>query len=155
VIARHGSVSDAVSFSVCLPILAPPQVRGGEMFIDGGLVDNLPVQAMADLGEGPIIAVDVTATLEQPAGGQRAGSTPRVDGERPTGVPMLGETLIRVLTLGSANTSEAARRHADLVIKPRAEGVGLLEFHQLDVAVEAGRVAARAALEDPPGSLFA
>jgi hypothetical protein len=38
------------------------------------------------------------------------------------------------------------------VIKPRAEGVGLLEFHQLDVAVEAGRPAARAALDDAPGS---
>ncbi len=29
-----------------------------------------------------------------------------------------------------------ARRHADLVIKPRAEGVGLLEFRQLDTARE-------------------
>jgi NTE family protein len=43
-----------------------------------------------------------------------------------------------VLLLGSANTSEAARRDADLVIKPRPDGVGLLEFHQLDAAREAG-----------------
>jgi NTE family protein len=34
------------------------------------------------------------------------------------------------------------------VIKPRPDGVGLLEFHQLDVAREAGRAAAREALED-------
>ncbi len=157
VIARHGCLSEAVGFSVCLPIIGPPQVRGREMFVDGALVDNLPVQAMADLGEGPTIAVDVKATLEQPAGSQPMGSKPRTgdtDGERPAGVPTLGETLARVLSLGSANTSEAARRHADLVIKPRAEGVGLLEFHQLDAAVEAGRVAARAALEDAPGSLL-
>ena len=52
-----------------------------------------------------------------------------------------------MLLLGSANTSEAARRHADLVIKPRAEGVALLEFHQIDAAREAGRAAAREALE--------
>ena len=45
-----------------------------------------------------------------------------------------GETLTRVLLLGSENTSEAARRHADLVIKPRVDGVGFLEFHQLDAA---------------------
>ncbi|HYB48921.1 MAG TPA: hypothetical protein VED20_16475, partial [Streptosporangiaceae bacterium] len=45
----------------------------------------------------------------------------------------------RLLLLGSENTSEAARRHADLVIRPRAEGVGLLEFDQLDTAREAGR----------------
>ena len=60
-----------------------------------------------------------------------------------------------MLLLGSANTSEAARRHADLVITPRAEGVSLLEFHQIDVARAAGRLAAREALEDAPDALFA
>ena len=63
-------------------------------------------------------------------------------------------TLARVLLLGSANTSEAARRHADLIIKPRTEGVGLLEFHQLDVAREAGRTAAREALANAPASVL-
>ena len=61
--------------------------------------------------------------------------------------PSLAETLIRVLLLGSANTSEAASRHADVVIRPRVEGVGLLEFHQLDAAREAGRAAAQVWLE--------
>jgi predicted acylesterase/phospholipase RssA len=60
-----------------------------------------------------------------------------------------------VLLLGSQNTAETARRHADLVIKPRAEGVGLLEFHQLDTAREAGRIAARQALERASASLVA
>ena len=105
---------------------------------------------MADLGEGPMIAVDVKATFEQRPG--RSGGRPGVErrpalGAREPRTPSLGETLTRVLLLGSANTSESARRHADLVIKPRAEGVGLLEFHQLDAAREAGRVAAREALE--------
>ncbi len=69
--------------------------------------------------------------------------------------PSLGETLTRVLLLGSSNTSESARLHADLTINPRAEGVGLLEFHQLDVAREAGRVSARDALERAPTWLLA
>ena len=101
---------------------------------------------MAGLGEGPIIAVDVKASL----GARRR--RPPVAGElRP---PSLAETLTRVLLLGSANTSEAAHRHADLVISPRAPGVGLLEFHQLDEAREAGRAAARDALAGAPGELF-
>jgi predicted ATPase len=54
-----------------------------------------------------------------------------------------------------ATSREAAQRYADLVIKPRAEGVGLLEFHQLDAAREAGRRAARQALERAPASLVA
>lgn len=153
VLERFGPLWETVGFSMCLPVIAPPQVRGRELFIDGSLVDNLPVGAMADLGEGPIIAVDVKATFEQrakdprgahaDAGAERAAQA-RIRAERP---PSLGETLARVLLLGSANTSDAARRHADLVIKPRPEGVGLLEFHQLDTAREAGRTAALEALE--------
>ena len=121
-----------------LPILAPPHVRGRELLVDGSLLDNLPVGTLADLGEGPIIAVDVRASLDH-------AGRPVARAER---LPSLGETLMRVLTLGSADTTAAARRHADLVITPRPEGVGLLEFHQLDAAREAGRAAARAALEE-------
>lgn len=149
VVVRSGPLWEAIGFSICVPVLAPPQVRGRELFIDGSLVDNLPVETMADLGEGPIIAVDVKATFDSSADGRRPGDrrtlVPRA--------PSLGETLTRVLLLGSANTSDAARRHADVVIKPRAEGVGLLEFHQLDAAREAGRAAAREALETGLGAL--
>jgi NTE family protein len=146
-IHRWGPLWEAVGFSICIPVVAPPQMRGRELFIDGSLVDNLPVGVMADLGEGPVIAVDVKATFERSPDGARRTGAPRP--------PSLGETLTRVLLLGSANTSDAARRHADLVVKPRAEGVGLLEFHQLDAAREAGRAAAREALEDAPAVLFA
>ncbi|HXW59813.1 MAG TPA: MFS transporter [Solirubrobacteraceae bacterium] len=160
VLARHGPLWENVGFSMCLPIIAPPQARGRELFIDGSLVDNLPVGAMADMGEGPIIAVDVKASFDQgardgtsrPAGADAGARRAASRSERP---PSLGETLTRVLLLGSSNTSDAARRHADLIIKPRAEGVGLLEFSQLDAAREAGRAAAREALEQAPSLLFA
>ena len=75
--------------------------------------------------------------------------------DRPSRPPSLPETLTRLLLLGSENTAQAARRHADLVIRPRAEGVGLLEFASLDTAREAGRVAARKVLERTPASLVA
>jgi NTE family protein len=143
VLARSGPLWEQVGFSICIPVLAPPQVRGRDLLIDGSLVDNLPVEPMAQMGEGPIIAVDVKATFD-PARGD--GSQPARAPRAPR-TPTIGETLMRVLLLGSSDTSEAARRHADLLIKPTAEGVGLLEFHQIDAAREAGRAAAREALE--------
>jgi len=148
-IARYGPLWEAVGFSINLPVIAPPQVRGRKLFIDGSLVDNLPVKALADMGEGPIIAVDVKAMPRRPASGAvraRGGDA------RP---PSLPETLTRLLLLGSENTAQAARRHADLVIRPRAEGVGLLEFASLDTAREAGRAAAREALGRAPAGLVA
>jgi NTE family protein len=146
-IGRSGPLSERVGFSMCLPIIAPPAVRGRELFIDGSLVDNLPVSAMSDLCEGPVIAVDVKGAISHTpdAGAPEAGSSS--NGAAQPSPPPLGETLTRVVLLGSANTSEAARRHADLVITPRPDGIGLLEFHQLDAAREAGRKAAREALE--------
>jgi predicted acylesterase/phospholipase RssA len=169
VLARHGPLWEAVGFSMCLPILAPPQVRGREILIDGSLVDNLPVGAMAELGEGPVIAVDVKPTAELPQTSRRGAAAildgdtrmraesdgAHVPGEQTAMTPSLAETLVRVLLLGSANTSEAASRHADIVIRPRVEGVGLLEFHQLDAARDAGRAAARAWLEQGSAIPFA
>ncbi len=156
VMARHGPLWETVGFSICLPVIAPPQVRGRDIFIDGSLIDNLPVAAMAGLGEGPVIAVDVKAGFDRdPRGradnGARGAASTSTNRDR---TPSLGETLTRVLLLGSSNTSEAAGRYADLVIKPRAHGVGLLEFHQLDAAREAGRAAAREALETSSAALL-
>jgi predicted acylesterase/phospholipase RssA len=68
--------------------------------------------------------------------------------------PLLGETMTRLFLLASANTSQAANRHADLVIEPRNPGTGLLEWHQIDAAVAAGRTAARQALETAPAAIF-
>jgi predicted acylesterase/phospholipase RssA len=154
VMARHGPLWEAVGFSICLPIIAPPQVRGRDIFIDGSLVDNLPVAAMAQLGEGPVIAVDVKTGFDRdPRAGSGNGASRAPSSSAPR-TPSLGETLTRVLLLASSNTSMAAERHADLVIKPRAHGVGLLEFHQIDAAREAGRAAAREALETSTAALL-
>ena len=153
-IARYGPLWEAVGFSINLPVIAPPQVRGRDLFIDGSLVDNLPVRTMADMGEGPVIAVDVKAVPARRE--HRPARAPvRPDRDRPPRPPSLPETLTRLLLLGSQNTTEAARRHADLVIRPRAEGVGLLEFASLDAARQAGRDAARRALQRASAGLVA
>ena len=111
---------------------------------------------------GCLVSLALSALAQQPAMptqfGERPQSGPaaaRGGDDRSLRPPSLNETLMRVLLLGSENTSEAARRHADLVIKPRAQGIGLLEFDRLDAAREAGRAAARQALERAPASLAA
>jgi NTE family protein len=156
VVHRWGQLWDAVGTSFAIPVLGPAQVRGRRILVDGSLVDNLPVAEMDAMGEGPLIAVDVKATVERPpsASRQRASGEDGVAPEPELRTPSLGETLARVLLLGSANTSESARRHADWTIIPRAAGVGLLEFHQLDQAREAGRAAAREALQEVPASVL-
>lgn len=145
VVRRHGKLVSAITETICIPILAPPRIRGRQLLVDGALLDNLPIETMAELGEGPIIAVDVKASL--------SSSADRAERAR-VRLPSLGETLMRVVFFAAADSSEAARRRSSLLITPRNEGVGLLEFHQLDSAREAGRVAAREAIANAPEELF-
>jgi NTE family protein len=140
VVHRRGSMAEAVGASISVPGLVPPLARGGRLLVDGGVLDNLPVGAVGAGAEGPLIAVDITARVR-----------PVQPGDEPL---RLRETLMRTLTLGSADTAAAARRHSDLVIKPADIGAGFLEFHQLDRLRDEGRRAAAAALEEAPASLF-
>jgi NTE family protein len=113
----------------------PPVGKDGRLLVDGGVLNNLPVDTMYELAEGPIVAVDVARRHE------------RNDGENPR-IPSIMETMARSTILGSGERSERNRKLATLVISPAAQDIGLREFKALDRAIEAGFEAASAALSE-------
>jgi NTE family protein len=155
VIDRSGPMVVAVGASISLPLIAPPMRRDDGLLIDGSLLDNLPMAPMSSTGEGPVLAIDIKGGEDRPPA-KAAGSIEAPPPERPHRhrLPSLTSTMGRIALLSSANTDEAARRHADLTIRVRVSGVGLLEFHQIDEARAAGRRTALAALEDAPDWLL-
>jgi NTE family protein len=159
VVHRRGELWKAVGASMSLPGLVAPALIGERMLVDGGVLNNLPVDVMAATGEGPVIAVDVTNRFEPPAPRGTGPSRTRrfrrgyEGGEEEARLPGFSEALTRALLLGSVDTAEAARVHASLVITPDSDGVGMLEWHQLDRMREAGRRAALEALERAPEAL--
>lgn len=157
VIHRTGRLVDAVYPSFAIPGVFPPVAReDGHLLVDGGVLDNLPVATMARSGEGPVLAVDVTGGIGRFQRSPRPRLEPLVRPVRRalTGseaeVPRLGETLVRTLTVGSVDTVAAARLHADLVITPQVDGIGLMEWRAIGRARELGRQAARQALAADP-----
>jgi len=156
VIDRDGPMTEAIGASISLPLIAPPIRRERELLIDGSLLDNLPLEPMGASGEGPVLAIDIKGGEERleragaPSPGDSSTSERPSRSDRPMRLPSLPETMARIALLSSANTDEAARRHADMTIRVRVQGVGLLEFHQIDEARAAGRRAAESALQDAP-----
>jgi NTE family protein len=144
VVHRRGPLPQAVGASMALPAFAPPVRLDDRLLIDGGVLDNLPVATMAADGEGPIIASDVNEPEDRHLGRVKA----------PDRDPTLPETLFRLILLQTEDTQAAARQHAQLLISPEQDGVGRLEFHQLDRMREQGRRAAVRALETAPQELF-
>ena len=155
----HGSgpVIDALYASFAIPAVFPPVATAdGRLLVDGGVLDNLPVETMAQKQMGPVIAVDVTGKMApfsrpgRPRLAPLGRSLRRVLTGRDVQIPRLGETIMRTVTVGSIDTSVAARLHANLVITPRVDGIALMDWKALPRVVELGRNAARAALAGEP-----
>lgn len=146
---RRGPLRHVIGASMSLPGLAPPLPWAGRLAVDGGVVNNLPVDVMADTAEGPVIAVEVMRRWHQEweerlararAGGDSSWWRPRVP------VPSLVETLSCSIGLGNRAALDAARDEAWLTVVPELADFGLLEWGRLDEAVAEGRRAARVAL---------
>lgn len=131
VVQRRGRVADAALSTARIPAMLPPGRFDGRLLVDGGLIRNLPVGVMADMEEGPVVAIEVGGRFEPEIGD---------DGLR--GLPGVGETLMRSVLLGSAATAESVTSRADLLIEPEVSGLKMLAFHEIDKAVEIGRRAA-------------
>lgn len=61
---RTGSVIDAVMASTCVPGFYLPLERDGMILVDGGLTENIPVSALADLKANLKIAVNLNGNFE-------------------------------------------------------------------------------------------
>ncbi len=137
---RRGPLARAVLASGRLPIAFPPLPGDdGTLLIDGGVLDNLPVDLLLERPEGPVVAVNIST-----GGGPRRGGARRTG---PPPVPTLGETLIRTMTISDAGAVRAATERGVPVVTPATLGVGLLEYHQIDAMLEAGRAAGRVLVE--------
>ena len=134
VVHRRGPVIEAVGASMSIPGLVPPVRLGGGLLVDGGVLNNLPIDHMAESGEGPVVAIDVIRRPDATGGDSPA-------------LPTITETLARATVLASVERAERNRELALLVVTPDVQQIGLREWSALDRAVEAGRLAATHTLE--------
>ena len=135
VVHRTGSLVEAVGMSMAIPGLVPPVSHGTHLLIDGGVVNNLPIDVMAADEPGPVLAVDVMRRI----GPHDLARSARVS------LPTILETLSRATVLGSVERAEANRALASLVITPDVQGLSLRDFRHLRSAIDGGRRAAEAA----------
>jgi NTE family protein len=65
-------------------------------------------------------------------------------------LPPLQETLLRSVELASPKGNLRELPRVAAIIEPDVSAIGPLEFHNIDAALEAGRIATRAALDAQP-----
>jgi NTE family protein len=150
---ERGSLWRAVRASGSVPGYGPPMYRDGQSLVDGGVLANLPVDAMRVRVGGAVVAVDVSREDYPSLPLELDDATPsgwelRRMRRRGTDVPSLARILYRVSTLASAGAARQGREAADLSVVPPIAHVGALEFGRLDEIAELGYDAARSQLVD-------
>lgn len=68
VVLTKGSVAKAVMASTCIPGIFEPVEMNGMLLLDGGIVENVPIKTLKDMGADFTIGVDLNAkhTYEKP-----------------------------------------------------------------------------------------
>ena len=127
VILDQGSLAEAMRISMSIPGVFPPYHYQGRLLVDGGLVQNLPVETVKAMGAEVVIAVDVSTPL-------------RSRDKLQNFIQVLDQTI----AIHLIKATERQAKLADLVIRPDLKAFASGDFNKADGILQAGTEAARA-----------
>ena len=134
VVLREGSLTMAMRASMSVPGLLAPVDHQGRKLVDGGLVDNVPIQEVKRLCNADVvIAVNVGSPLLK---AESVGSLLTVTAQ-----------MVNILTEQNVSQSLAQLTAQDIYIKPDLTGITAGDFQKNGEAADRGRVAAAAQTE--------
>jgi NTE family protein len=154
-IHTSGPLARYVLASVSIPGIVAPVIDRGELLVDGGVLDNLPVDPMSHTGAGTIYASDVSPPRTFSVGLHWEHAPGILDVIRHkmrqsagTAFPSIVRILERTATLASDRAASAQRLRGDVrFIAPPVAPYDTLDMRHLDEIVEVGY---RSALEAIP-----
>jgi NTE family protein len=128
IVLREGDVALAVRASATMPGFFSPVPYRHRLLVDGGIVDNVPVDVAKLLGADVVIAVGVPANFSK----------------RSTSNVLM--TLTQALYIQGEVLTQEQMKQSDVVILPKVGDVSAMELWRSKECMEAGETAARAAL---------
>ena len=161
---QEGLLWEKIRGSMSLPGVVPPMVENGHMYVDGGVVNNLPVDAMKKLlyPEGIVIAVDLSVNEID----DRQYHFPPIFSfydslqallkikRHPYQFPHFGEMMLKSLLMGSSSKTLENRLRADFLIRPDLGKFGDVGIQDGQRLIEPGYRCALNVLADWDASLI-
>ncbi len=139
---RTGPLWQWLRASVAIPGVLPPVFQGGQVYVDGGVINNLPVDIMRESQRGEIIASDiggdhaVASTLDEIDLPPWWQLLPELFGKRKR--PGMLQLLLRAGMVNSGAATLAARNACTLLFMPPLGDIDLLEWQAFDRAIDIG-----------------
>lgn len=133
VVFREGSMTQAMRATMSVPGLMAPVKDGERLLVDGGLVDNVPIdEVRKSCNPDVVIAVNV--------------GSPLMKAKDIGGIFSVAGQMVNILTEQNVTQSLSTLSSGDIYIKPDLDGITAAEFSRYAETAKRGRAATEAML---------
>jgi NTE family protein len=129
IVLREGNVAEAVMASTCIPGIFVPVEINDNLLVDGGIVENVPITPLKEMGANFIIGVDLMAEYKH---------------KRPENII---EILLNAFDFTIISTTKSQTEEADLLIKPDLTAFNMVDTTQVADLIEEGYLGAKKVLK--------
>ncbi|MFC0263618.1 patatin-like phospholipase family protein [Fontibacter flavus] len=131
-IHKHGILWKQIQASIAIPGVFPPVVIDQQLHVDGGVVDNLPIEPMYQFPVGKIIAISLTTLTSHKVNYQESPSAwqlfwSKFSGKKKFKIPGLSSIIINSLMLNSRQKQEVTKSKVSLYFELNLKGVGFMD----------------------------
>lgn len=131
VLLNKGYLPEAVMASGTFPSLFEPAEVDGQILIDGGVLNNYPVNEVKQLGADIIIGVDVQHDLKDRESLQSAT-----------------DIILQINNFRTVEDMKTKVSQTDIYIRPDVQDISVIDFDLVETIIENGRLAALDNLEN-------
>ncbi|HEK1686349.1 TPA: patatin-like phospholipase family protein [Pseudomonas putida] len=130
VVFRRGHLPQVVRASMSIPAVFAPVELDGRLLVDGGMVDNIPLDVVREMGVDMAIVVDIGTPL-------------RSRKQLATVVDVLNQS-ITLMTRRNSEEQLASLHRDDILVQPALASFGVTDFGRAQDMIDAGYRATRA-----------
>lgn len=128
VVLKSGSITQAMKASSTVPGALEPIEIDGKLLVDGGIVNNMPIDVAREMGADIIIAVDI--------------GSPLLDKKQINSTVDVLNQLSTILTITTTNNQKVLLKESDILIRPDIDELSTTDFSIMNIALEKGEKAA-------------
>jgi NTE family protein len=125
VVFTKGNLSDAVRASISIPGIFVPEQIDGRLYIDGGVVDRVPVTVAKEMGADIVIAVDVSPFEAEPK------------------ISSIQDVIIQSIDIMQRELVKHMSMDANVMIRPKTEQFSSRAFQNIQEIIACGEEATK------------
>ena len=129
VVFHRGNIVTAIRSSMSIPGYFTPVPYGSQYLVDGGMLNNLPVDVVKKMGADYVITIDLHHFKKN----------------KPDTQQTIPEMVATMLSIMNGEKYQSGRAASDILIEPNTSAYGVLAFDEksVDALVDSGFVAAQ------------